>query len=217
MALRPIKTGLVATIRGQLQRARTLYDRIARNGMHIVGANPTPLRQTDKRDAAQFIYFEAAAQFEDFMFEAFKIEARNRLGISAVRVPYIIGSSDRGLTGIMGWAAPAVVRERAEHLYGKVGFFGRLNTVLPTATYQRLGYAHLVRNRIAHQGGEAAARYRNILANMTVPAGSRKGLGPGRLLLEYPAASAANDKWFYRFLTCYDDVVTSFNATVVIP
>jgi hypothetical protein len=215
--LNTIKTDLVATIREQLQRARTLYDRIARNGMHLVGVNPRALRQTDKRDAAQFIFFEAAAQFEDFMFEAFKIESRHRLGISAVRVPYIIGSSDRGFTGIMGWAAPTVVRDRAENLYGRVGFFARLNTVLGAATYQRLGYAHLVRNRIAHQGGDARKKYRNILGTLGVPVGSRKGLGPGRLLLEYPAASPPNDKWFYRFLTCYDDVVTSFNATVVIP
>jgi hypothetical protein len=185
--------------------------------MHMVGANPRALRQIDKRDAAQFIFFEAAAQFEDFMFETFKVEARHRLGISAVRVPYVIGNSDRGLTGIMGWAAPTVVRERAENLYGRVGFFARLDTVLPAATYQRLGYAHRVRNRIAHQGGNTATEYRNILGNLSVPAGSRKGVGPGRLLLEYPDASAANDKWFYRFLMCYDDVVTSFNATVVIP
>ena len=156
MSLSTIKAGLVARINGQLRRAETLYERIAHNGTHMVAANPRAFRQTDKRNAAQFIFFEAAAQFEDFMFEAFKIEARHRLGISAVRVPYIIGSSDRGFAGIMGWAAPTVVRERAEKLYGRVGFFARLNTVLPAATYQRLGYAHLVRNRIAHQGKDAA-------------------------------------------------------------
>jgi hypothetical protein len=151
------------------------------------------------------------------MFEAFTIEARSHLQISAVRIPFVIGNSDRGLTGVMGWAAPKVVRDRARNLFGKVGFFARLNNLLGAGTYQRLGYAHLVRNRIAHQGGDAKSKYRHILGNLTVPVASRKGVGPGRLLLEYPTASAVDDKWFYRFLTCYANVVTRFDAIVVVP
>ena len=162
------------------------------------GAAPTNLMNHDKRDAAKFIFFEVAAQFEDFVTEAFKMEVRLRLTVSPQRAEYIMGSTDRGLQGVMGWGAPKTVRERAEHLFGKQGFFARLKNHVGDAHYDRGTFA-------------------NILGTLLVPAAERQGLSVGRLLTEYPPGSAIDDRWFHRFLFSYEQCLDQFNAELVIP
>jgi hypothetical protein len=214
-----VKAALVDRFREQLEHARQLYDTIVRNGMrrNPGGATPTNLMNHDKRDAAQFIFFEVAAQFEDFVTEAFKMEVRLRLGVSPKRAEYIMGSTDRGLAGVMGWGAPKTVRERAEHLFGKQGFFARVKNHVGDAHDDRLIHAHVTRNRVAHNGKQAREAFAKILGTLLVPAPERQGLSVGRLLTEHPPGSAADDRWFHRFLASYEQCLDRLDAELVIP
>lgn len=127
-----------------------------------------------------------------------------------------MGSSDKGLSGVMGWAAPNVVQSRARNLFGKQGYFARLETHVTKPVYDTLSHAHKVRNRIAHGGPKAVSDYNKILGQLLVPTGSRNGLSVGRLLLDYPNTVAVGDRWFDRFLGAYERVITEFNTHVVI-
>jgi hypothetical protein len=140
-----VKDSLVARFQGQLSRGRQMYETIVRNGMRKnAGANPTNLMNHDKRDAAQFIFFEVAAQFEDFVCEAFKMEVRHSLDVSPKRAEYIMGNADRGLARVMGWGVPKVVRDRGKHLFGQTGCFARIIDHLGEAEYGRTRSEHLL-------------------------------------------------------------------------
>jgi len=210
-----VKQGLVTKIRSDLCRAEDLYARLVLRGMtEGDGGAAVRLLQVDRRDAAQFIFFEAAAKFESFARDAFLMEVRVKFGVQPQRAEYLMGHVERGLDAVMGWAVPAVLRDRARNLHGNRGFFARMHVILGNATIERLSQAHKVRNRIAHASGRAVTQYRGILGNLRVPAGSRKGLSPGRLLVEYPTGVPENDRWFYRFLSAYRELVTKFNRSV---
>ena len=118
---------------------------------------------------------------------------------------HIVGHVDSGLERVMGWGAPQNLVFRARALFGKRHFLARLKDELPQDAYDWLTYAHRVRNRIAHPGGQAAAQTNRLLGSLGVPAKSRKGISMGRLLLEYPANAVANNRWFHRFVQAYED------------
>lgn len=214
MALkRSVIDALVERFRGDLARAETLYERIAiRGGRRNADGSFSALRQPDRRDAAQFIFFEVAAQFEGFCCDAFMIEVRHRMKVQPQRAKFIMGTIDKGLGGVMGWGAPKQLQSRARNLYGQVGFFARLEARLGNVTYLNLINAHKIRNRVAHSGGNASKDFNAILAQLQVPIGSRKGLSVGRLLLDYPTTAAATDRWFYRLLASYRSLVDDFEA-----
>jgi hypothetical protein len=204
---------LIAAFRNDLARAETLYRRIALAGATSNGNNAfSTLRQPDKRDAAQFIFFEVAAQFESFCNEAFLIEVRQEFRIQPQRATFVMGNIDKGLTGVMGWGAPKMLQQRARHLFGRKGYFARLEDRLGNVTYQRLVHAHKIRNRIAHSGGNASKDFNAILGVLGVPAGSRKGLSVGRLLMDYPTGTNANDRWFFRLTGAYATMVNDFET-----
>lgn len=217
MALtRAVKDRLVTQTKDNLARATTLYTRLALNGGFRNGQDFSPLMHPDRRDVATFIFFEAAAQYESFCAEAFKLEVRKAFSVQPKYAINIMGSSDRGLAGVMGWASPSVVQERARHLFGKSGFFGRLETILGSSAYNTLIHAHKVRNRVAHNGGNAVSDYRKVLGQLGVPQRSRRGMSVGRLLMDYPIKAAARDRWFDRFLKAYLTAVEAFDSHVVI-
>lgn len=196
-----------------LERAKSLYTRIALTGATKTGDDSySALRQPDRRDAAQFIFFEVAAQFESFCNEAFKIEVRYEFGIQPQRADFIMGNIDRGIEGVMGWASPKMLQSRARVLYGKKGFFARLESRLGATTYLRLTQAHKVRNRVAHTGGSASKKFNKILPQLYVPAGSRQGLSVGRLLMDYPNNEPISDRWFYRFTNAYLALCENFDS-----
>jgi hypothetical protein len=141
---------------------------------------------------------------------------RKKFAVEPKRAVCIMGSSDKGLSGVMGWAAPNVVQTRAENLLGKSGFFGRFMAILGKPTYDILDHAHKVRNRIAHRGPKVISDYNKILGQLGVPIGSRKGLSVGRLLMDYPNAAAVGDRWFNRFLAAYLKVIEEYDRRVVI-
>ena len=132
----------------------------------------------------------------------YAVEVRSRFGVTVNQSEYLMGSPDRGLEGVMGWAAPAKLVERAENLFAHEGFHAGLGA-LPS--YQTLLHAHSVRNRIAHGKGAGTGlkSYLKALTWAHVPARARSGCGPGRLLREYPAAAPFNDKVLHRFLGAY--------------
>lgn len=214
MALtRSVIDALVVGFRSDLARAETLYERIAISGARRnVDGTFSALRQPDRRDAAQFIFFEVAAQFEAFCCGAFMIEVRHRLKVQPQRAKFIMGTIDKGLGGVMGWGAPKQLQSRARNLHGQVGFFARLEARLGNVVYVNLVNAHKIRNRVAHSGGNASKDFNAILGQLQVPIGSRKGLSVGRLLLDYPVNAAAADRWFYRLLSAYRSLVDDFEA-----
>lgn len=217
MALtRGVKDRLVADTKSAIARANVLYERIALNGAVRNGANYARLMNFDRRDIAAFIFFEVAARYEAFCCDAFRIEVRKKFSVEPGRADNLMGSSDKGLSGVMGWASPQTVQERAQNLFGKTGFFGRLAVVVTQPTYDVLARAHKVRNRVAHSGSKAVSAYNNILGTLGVPAGSRKGLSVGRLLMDYPAGSVVGDRWFNRFVAAYDKVVDEFDTRIII-
>lgn len=195
---------LVSRFQNDLERAETLYGRVALAGAtYSDDGSYSALRQPDRRDAAQFIFFEAAAQFETFCHNGFKIEVRYEFEVQPKKADFIMGNIDRGLVGVMGWGAPRVLRSRARALFGQRGFFARLDARLGNTTYIQLTQAHKVRNRIAHTEGKASKDFKAILDDLEVPAESRSGLSVGRLLMDYPATVPTEDRWFYRFIGSY--------------
>lgn len=207
--------GLVIRARSNLVRALILYDRFAVDGGTIKPSGDFgPLLQPDRRDAAQFIFFEAAALFETFCCEAFKIEVRKRFQVSPTRSEYIMGSIDNGLRGIMGWASPTQLQSRGRALNGVAGFFGRLEKNVGNATYQSLSQAHKVRNRIAHSGGKAIKDFNGVLAQLGVPQRARKGASVGRVLMDYPLTAPINNRNFHRFIAAYQILIDKFEIEV---
>ncbi len=217
MALtRAVKERLVSQAMAAISRANILYDRIALRGAARSDAGYSPLMNPDKRDVATFIFFEAAAQYEAFCVEAFRIEVRKKFATAPGRAESIMGSSDRGISGVMGWASPAIIQARAQNLFGKRGFFGRFEAIVTPPIFHVLSCAHKVRNRVAHSGSKATSEYNNTLGSLQVPAASRRGLSVGRLLMDYPSTSHIGDRWFNRFLAAYATVVDKFDGHVEI-
>jgi len=212
------KLTIVENFDNTRQRAVSLYTTIVVNGYSRNGAQTTRLNNPDRRDSAQFIFFELAAAFEDFALNAFQIEVRRQLSVNPQRAIYVMGSVDNGLRGVMGWASPTMLQARARNLFGKIDFFGRLQENITPATFDILTRAHKVRNRIAHNGGKAVEEYTKILGTLGVPQASRQGLSVGRLLVDYPTGSAVTDRWFHRFAGAYDAFKIAFqNSAPQVP
>lgn len=162
-----------------------------------------PFSNPDKRDLTVFIFFEVAAAFEYFSQQSFILAIRKRYSVQPKFAVNIGGNIDRGMQGVMGWAAATKIVERARNAFGKQHFLSKLHSDLPSNHYEWLNHAHRVRNRIAHPGEQARAQVNRLLQSLGVPQASRKGLSMGRLLAEYPTGSALNDRWFHRFLAAY--------------
>jgi len=204
-----------AVFRKVLNRAHTLYARLVMNGYTDKGgATPQALRQPDRRDIAQFIFFETAAEFEALVRDLFLIEVRKRLVDSRQRALYVMGHSDYGVQGVHGWGDIKQVRNRATNLFGRSGFFARSYEILGSALYVRLTLAHRLRNRIAHPGPSTASAYRKALAGLGVPKRSRKGAGVGRVLVDYPLKSSTSDRCFHRLLDAYLEFANEADANL---
>ena len=198
------------------ERASQLYEILVRHGYTANDESEfaNPLMAPDKRDAAQFIFFELAAKFESLMRDLFQFEARIKIVDSPNRVTYMMGTVDNGVDGVHGWASPKRLKTRAQNLFGKVGFFARLPEHIPETTLQRVTLAHKIRNHIAHSGTTA---YRDALSSLAVPARERKGCGPGRLLTDYPKTASNTDRWFFRFVNAYSEFAEIANKKIRAP
>ncbi len=167
---------------------------------------------TDRRDIAQSIFFECATQWENYAKQCFILKIRDTYTISAQKAEYVVGNPDQGLSRIMGWGDPKVLKERAENFLGVNSTIAKLNDI-PThgqTFYNRLTWSHRIRNRIeAHNGSNQT--YNKILQILGVPANQRRGLGPARLLTDYPAMQPENNRWFHQLLMNYENVAIYFH------
>jgi hypothetical protein len=189
-----------------IHRARTLYRKIVLHGYFgTSAATATRLDNPDSRDAAQFIYFEIAAKFEDFSKTMFQFEVRARLGVTSARSSFVMGDPDSGVDNKLGWGSPERLKDRGHNLFGPKSFFGSLPTKVGASTYNHLIAAHIVRNRIAHAGGKAQVKFVKHLANEGIPRAQRQGMSVGRYLRDYPTGSTPTERHFHRFLAAYED------------
>lgn len=202
------KNTAVTNIRRTIDRSLVLHDRVVVNGGTLNGGSIfSPFSNPDKRDLTVFIFFETAAAFEYFAEQTFILAVRKRYSVQPKFAAYLGGNIDRGMGGVMGWAAATKISERAKNAFGKQHFLSKLSSDLPADHYEWLNHAHRVRNRIAHPGDQAKAQINRLLVALSVPSSARQGLSMGRLLAEYPASTSANDKWFHRFLAAYSSYV----------
>lgn len=208
-------TSATGAFAGDLSRARDLYRKIVLHGYsRPTGTQPVRLQNPDTRDAAQFIFFEVAAQFEDFAKKMFQAEVRSKLKVTVDQCCYIMGDIDRGLDSKLGWGSPTLLRARGTNLLGKTSYFSTIHSTLGTATFNELVAAHTVRNRIAHSGGQAQSRFVRHLVGLGIPAAQRMGMSCGRFLRDYPAASPAAGKYFFVYLAAYEAFATSAQAAL---
>lgn len=194
------------TFLGNVNRARDLYAKIVWHGYTgTTQANATKLGNPDTRDAAQFIFFEIAAKFEDYAKFVFQVEVRAKLQITAARSAFVMGDLDSGLNNKLGWGSPQRLKERGHNLFGSNSFFGDLVDNLGNPTYKTLVSAHTVRNRIAHDGGAAQTKFVKLLEGDGIPAAERQGMSVGRFLRDYPAAAQRDKRNFFLYLGAYED------------
>jgi hypothetical protein len=196
-------------------RARDLYGKIVWHG--YTGASlaaVTRLSNPDTRDAAQFIFFEIAAKFEEHAKFMFQVEVRSRLQVTETRSTFVMGDLDNGLNNKLGWGSPQRLKERGHNLFGPKSFFGDFVNQLGNATYTTLIAAHTVRNRIAHDGGAAQAKFVKLLEGDGIPANQRMGMSVGRYLRDYPVGSARTDRIFFRYLSAYEDFANKAAAAL---
>jgi len=193
-----------------VERAKELYERVVKNGYAVKAPGPasakaTPLSNPDRRDLAEYIFFEVAAKFEQFAKRTLVLEVQKTMGVNRTRAEHMVGSSEDGLTQHMGgWAHVSKMKSRAEGLLGKNSTYAKVETLLKNPAAQHLQMAVTIRNRIGHGKGNDAFTKMLGKAPVSLTAAQRKGLSPGRFLVEYPKAAAANDKWFYVLLGAYE-------------
>ncbi|HEY0975415.1 MAG TPA: hypothetical protein VGE57_13055 [Solimonas sp.] len=205
----------VAAFVANINRARDLYGKIVWHGYSgTSAATVTRLSNPDTRDVAQFIFFEIAAKFEDFAKFMFQVEVRARLQITATRSAFVMGDLDNGLNNKLGWGSPQRLKERGYNLFGDASFFGDLVDKLGQQTYKSLVSAHTVRNRIAHDGGTAQAKFVKLLEGDGIPVNERQGMSVGRFLRDYPTGTQRNDRNFIRYLGAYEDFANKSGAAL---
>jgi len=196
-------------------RARDLYKKIVLHGYTgSSAATSARLTNPDTRDAAQFIFFEVAAKFEDFAKTMFQVELRSRLKITVKQCPYVMGDPDQGLNNKLGWGSPQKLKARGENILGPTSFFGALHVALGAATYNQLVAAHMVRNRIAHSGGQAQTKFVKHLAAEGIPTAERQGMSIGRYIRDYPRAATATNRYFFVYLQAYEDFASKSLAAL---
>lgn len=196
----------VTSFKANLDRARDLYKKIVVHGYTGSSSSAvSKLSSPDTRDAAQFIFFEVAAKFEGFAKTMFESEVRSKLKTTAKQTQFVMGDPDGGLNNKLGWGSPQKLRERGENLLGSKSFFASIHTTLGSGTYNRLVAAHLVRNRIAHSGGQAQAKFVKNLAAEGIAAAQRQGMSVGRYIRDYPAGSTSATNHFVLYLKAYED------------
>lgn len=208
-------TSEVALFRVDLNRASDLYRKLVLHGYTAIGNHQVErLAVPDTRDVAQFIFFEVAAQFEDFAKTMFQMEVRAKLRVTVKRSSFVMGDLDNGLNNKLGWGNPKLLRERGHNLFGPRSFFGDLVNHVGENSYKTLMSAHTVRNRIAHSGGTAQERFVKLLESDGIAPAERQGMSVGRYLREYPAGAAGHDKHFNRFLAAYEVFAASAEASL---
>ncbi|MEW6165986.1 MAG: hypothetical protein AB1642_13070 [Pseudomonadota bacterium] len=205
----------VADFVANINRARELYRKIVLHGYTgTSAATSTRIANPDRRDVAQFIFFEIAAKFEDHAKFMFQVEVRSRLQVTATRSAFVMGDLDSGLNNKLGWGSPQRLKERGHNLFGPNSFLGDLVNKLGNPTYKALVSAHTTRNRVAHDGGAAQTKFVKLLEGDGIPANERQGMSVGRYLIDYPSASPTTDRNFFQYLAAYEAFANAAGAAL---
>lgn len=199
-----------------VKRAEQLHDTIAIKGQvwNMTLVKHVPIAVADGRDLTQFIFFEIAAKFEEFSKIMFQSEIRSVLKVTRDQAEFIMGDCDNGLSGKMGWGAPSYLKSRAANILGSSSIFFANIDKLMGSHYQRLIEAHTVRNRLAHSGGSAQVKYVKMLDGYGIPKKTRQGLSVGRLLQDYPVKNPKPRRYFYLYLSAYEEFAQKAKAAL---
>src|SRR5450759_2571004 len=137
------KRAAIREFKEALDRALTLYDLFVVQGGHRNAAGTfVSFTPPNKRDAAAFIFFEAAAKFEGFSYFAFLYDICRWYSVTSKRAEFLMGTVDAGTTYTFGWAVSKKLKDGGQNHLNKESFFGDLYTNLGTALYERLGADH---------------------------------------------------------------------------
>ena len=179
---------------------------LVQNGGYMEGETWKKLRQPERRDLAEGIFFEIAAKFEAFTRFCFHYCATRRFKVNKPRAEFIIGNIDGGIKRTFAWAEPSTLAARGLRLFGVNGFFGRFNVRVNPQIRKRLKWAHMLRNRIAHDSA-ANEEYKRLATDLGVPTNARGYLSIGRLLMDYPTTG---ERLFFQLLTGYKKFAKQF-------
>lgn len=190
------------------KRAKDLFDRVVKNGYAVKELSkgvPKPLSNPDRRDLAEFIFFEVAAKFEQFAKRTLVLEVQKRMRVNRTRAEHMVGSSESGIGPNMGgWAHMSKMKERASGLLGRRSTYARIDTLLANPDAQHLGMAVIIRNRIGHGIGSDAFTKMLGRAPVSLSKARSQGLSPGKFLAEHPSTAAPDKKWFFLILDAYE-------------
>jgi hypothetical protein len=198
----------VAEFLAATKRAKQLFERVVKNGYAVKapgGAKPKPLSNPDRRDLTEHIFFEVAAKFEQFAKRTLVIEVQKAMGVNRTRAEHMVGSSEDGIPSHMGgWAHVSKMKARSGGLLGKSSTYAKIESLLKNPAAQHLQMAVIIRNRIGHGKGNDAFTAMLGKAPVSLSAAKRKGMSPGKLLVEYPQSASADKKWFFVLLKAYE-------------
>ena len=103
---------------------------------------------------------------------------------------------------VQGYSVPDRLVKRAEIFLGQTSPWIRISNQLGQQVLDYLKYAHTIRNFIAHAGvGKGRDEFHKLLQRLAIPKSHRKGLGAGRLLLDYKDSTGVI--WFKSLLENY--------------
>lgn len=195
--------------RKAVDRAEWLRDAVAIAGFTLASrpgkptkTAPSKLRVTDKRDVAQFVFFEVAVLFEVLARYLFEVEVRSEHSLLLKDAKQRIKLADIAASRIHRWGVPKALQERGRDL-AVTKLHAQLRTHLGQADYDALAMAYRLRNRIAH--GPKNAHFDAVMdwAKVPkVPTTKRQGCSPGALLLHYPQGKGAT-RVFATFMAAF--------------
>lgn len=186
-----------------IARAFSLYSKLSKAKVEERPNRTRGLRAPDQRDIAQFIFLDVATQWEAFCVSVFALELKKLYHVRDEVVERMMGSVDGGR--IQGYADPDRIVERARVMLGASSPWVKLERELGRPVLNYLTYSQTIRNFIAHAGiGRGRDKFHNLLASLSIPMHSRKGLSAGRLLLDY--TDSTGTIWFKVLLDNYSTV-----------
>ncbi len=179
-------------------RAEWLRDAVAIAGYTLASKPGQPkkvvaskLSAPDKRDIAQFVFFEVAVQFEVLARYLFEVEVRSEHSLLQKDAQLKIKLADDAAKRIHQWGVPRALQARGRDL-AVTKMHAQLQIHLGQVHYEALAMAHRLRNRIAHgPKNKHFAAVMNWAKVPQVPATKRQGCSPGALLLHYPQGKGA--------------------------
>lgn len=195
--------------RKAIKRAFDLYRKLSKAKIEETPTRRRGLRAPDQRDLAQFIFLDVASQWEAFCVSLFALELKKMYQVRDDVAERMMGSVDGGR--IQGYADPDRIVERARVILGQTSPWVKLERKMGRPVVNFLTYSQTIRNFIAHAGiGRGREKFHDLLATLSIPTKSRKGLSAGRLLLDYKDSTGTI--WFEALLNNYD-AVADFIAT----